>query len=187
MADIKNLGLYELLYQFDDVDNDMAEDDLVKQVCDVSNTGEIIEFAHTLIGYLNINSFTIVDGGMQICDTILKEIYKLDRLNREKEAEYYHPLKAKPKIFVTITGKAKSQRFGISCSALAEDGAVLAGHISSTEEFAKHDMGLTSDYHHKEYKIHYPDGFELVWVDDWENHKEFQAAFKKNQKYAEAL
>lgn len=93
MAEIKDLGLYELLYQFEDVDNDTAEDDIVKQVCDASNTGEIIEFAHTLIGYLNINSFTIVDGGMQICDIILKELAKLKAIHEEKDAENYHPLK----------------------------------------------------------------------------------------------
>lgn len=93
MANIKDLGLYELLYQFEDVDYDEAEDDIVKQVCEASNTAEIIEFAHTLIGYLNIYSFTIVDGGMQICDTILKELAKLKAIHKEKDAENYHPLK----------------------------------------------------------------------------------------------
>ena len=91
MADLKNLDLYELLYQFDDVDNDMAEDDLVKQVCDASQTGDIIAFARILIEYLNINSFTIVDGGMQVCDKILKEIAKLKAINKTKEAKYYRP------------------------------------------------------------------------------------------------
>ena len=93
MANIKDLGLYELLYRFEDVDNDMAEDDLVKQVCEASNTGEIIEFAHALIGYLNINSFTIVDGGMQVCDKILAQLNILKATNKTKEAENYHPLK----------------------------------------------------------------------------------------------
>ena len=91
MAEKKNLGLYELLYQFEDVDNDMTEDDLVKQICDASQTGEIIEFARTLISYLNINSFTIVDGGMQVCDKILSQLKILKATNKTKEAKYYRP------------------------------------------------------------------------------------------------
>lgn len=93
MANIKNLGLCELLYQFDDVNNDMAEYELARQACDASSTEEIIEFAYTLICYLNINSFTIVDKGMQSCDIILKEIAKLKAIHKQKDAENYHPLK----------------------------------------------------------------------------------------------
>ena len=50
--------------------------------------------------------------------------------------------------------------------ALAEDGTHLASHVSSSEGFARHDIGLTSDWKHEAYKAHYPDGYELVWVDD---------------------
>jgi len=38
-------------------------------------------------------------------------------------------------------------------------------------------MGITSDWHHEEYKKHYPDGFELVWVENPSNDEEFKAAF----------
>lgn len=61
--------------------------------------------------------------------------------------------------------------------ALAEDGTDLAYHISSNESFSKHDMGVTSNWHHKEYKEHYPNGFEVVWVDDPQSNDEFIAAF----------
>ncbi len=50
--------------------------------------------------------------------------------------------------------------------ALAEDGTFLASHVSSSDYFAKHDIGITSDWKHEAYKKHYPDGYELVWVDD---------------------
>ena len=66
--------------------------------------------------------------------------------------------------------------------ALAEDGEGLASHYSSSVSFSKHDMGLTSDWKHENYKAHYPDGFELEWIDeaDLGKHEGFQAALKKN-------
>lgn len=61
--------------------------------------------------------------------------------------------------------------------ALAEDGTDLAYHVSSNVSWCKHDMGITSDWHHEEYKKHYPDGFELVWVENPANDERFKTAF----------
>lgn len=69
--------------------------------------------------------------------------------------------------------------------ALAEDGTVLASHISSNESFSKYDLGFNSERHHEAYKEHYPDGFELEWVDDPESHEGFKAAFALNQQAAQ--
>jgi len=60
--------------------------------------------------------------------------------------------------------------------ALAEDGAWLASHRSSNKSFIKHDMGLTSNWKHESYEKHYPEGFELEWVDDPDNHPGVAAA-----------
>jgi len=67
--------------------------------------------------------------------------------------------------------------------AMAEDGTCLASHVSSSESFAKHDIGITSDWKHETYKKHCPDGYELVWVDDARpgNHPGLDAAYAKNQ------
>ena len=65
--------------------------------------------------------------------------------------------------------------------ALCEDGRYIAGHVSSSEGFFKHDMGLTSDWHHDDYKSACPDGYELVYVDDPRNHEGLMAAYKLNQ------
>lgn len=65
--------------------------------------------------------------------------------------------------------------------ALAEDGTSLASHVSSSEGFAKHDIGLTSDWKHDTYAKHYPGGYELEWVDDPKNHAGLDAAYLKNQ------
>lgn len=70
--------------------------------------------------------------------------------------------------------------------ALAEDGTGLASHLSSNEDFSKHDIGLTSNWHHEAYEEHYPDGFELEWVDDPENHELFNAAYELNKQKAQA-
>ena len=50
--------------------------------------------------------------------------------------------------------------------AIDEDGIILASHTSSSIEWAKHDIGLTSDWKHELYKKKYPNGYELVWLDD---------------------
>ena len=71
--------------------------------------------------------------------------------------------------------------------ALAEDGTGLGSHLSSSEYFSKHDMGLTSDWHHKDYKEHYPNGYEVEWI-DYENlgaHTGFQRSLKINHENGE--
>lgn len=88
-----------------------------------------------------------------------------------------------PKIYLyCIHGKQK-QFYGF---ALAEDGNCLAEHLSSTIEFSKSDMGLYDDDwsgKREKYAKHYPNGYELEWIDDdkLESHKEFQVAFAKNK------
>jgi hypothetical protein len=66
--------------------------------------------------------------------------------------------------------------------ALAEDGTRLASHLSSHVGFSKYDMGLTSGWKHDFYKAHYPDGYELEWVDDPDNHPALLAALELNEK-----
>lgn len=50
--------------------------------------------------------------------------------------------------------------------ALDENGKCAAGHVSSSLGFAKHDIGVTSDWKHDKYRELYPQGYELEWVDD---------------------
>jgi len=65
--------------------------------------------------------------------------------------------------------------------ALADDGKALASHLSSGEWYSQHDMGFTSDWKHDVYNAHYPDGYELEWVDDLDTHEGWQAAYQRNQ------
>jgi hypothetical protein len=74
----------------------------------------------------------------------------------------------KPKIYVFV-----ANRWGddYSMIAVAEDGDEVAGHVSSSPDFGKWDMGLgTSTRKHDQYKAKYPDGYELEWVEDWKTH-----------------
>jgi hypothetical protein len=83
------------------------------------------------------------------------------------------------KIFIFINaGKDTDWVQGV---AISEDGKALAGHVSSNYAFFRHDMGLTSDRKHEKYKDHYPDGYELVEVDDPTpgTHKGLDSAFEK--------
>lgn len=43
------------------------------------------------------------------------------------------------------------------------DNEVIASHFSSSESWARHDIGLTSDWKHDKYRERFPDGYELVW------------------------
>lgn len=70
--------------------------------------------------------------------------------------------------------------------ALCEDGHCLAGHLSSCEGWAKHDIGINSDWKHENYKEHCPEGYDLIWVDDPEESNEIAAAYKLNQELGEA-
>ena len=90
---------------------------------------------------------------------------------------------AKPKIYLFC---APAQGWGptdVVGYALGEDGAGLASHLSSSEGFSRHDMGLTSDWKHDIYNKHYPDGFELEWIelDQLESHPGYQAALARNK------
>jgi hypothetical protein len=71
--------------------------------------------------------------------------------------------------------------------ALAEDGEGLASHYCSSMSFAKHDIGLTSDWKHDIYKKRYPDGYELEWIDyeALDSHEGFQKALESNRANAE--
>lgn len=88
----------------------------------------------------------------------------------------------KPKIFVFENSGAGTDWIG--GVALAESGHHLGSHISSHHNWFLHDMGLTSDWKHDEYKKHYPDGYELVHVKDPRNHEGLKAAYALNQKLA---
>lgn len=69
--------------------------------------------------------------------------------------------------------------------ALCEDGHCLAQHLSSHEQWAKHDIGVTSEHKHKNYEEHCPDGYELIWLDEPTESEELKLAYQLNQKLAE--
>ncbi len=61
--------------------------------------------------------------------------------------------------------------------ALAEDGVMLATHISSSVDFCKRDLGHTSNNKHDLYRRHFPKGYELVWLDKPTANQEFANAY----------
>lgn len=91
-----------------------------------------------------------------------------------------------PKIFCFI--QAMNQ-FGYIVIAIAEDGEVLAEHCSSSEGYAKHDIGINSNHKHDQYKKKYPDGYEVEWLnaDQLSIHTGFQKAIELNQAQEEQL
>lgn len=83
------------------------------------------------------------------------------------------------KIFCFINGSSPNWH---EVAALSEDGYFLTSHISSSEMWAKHDIGITSDWKHDVYKKHYPDGYELVWIENPRESKELDSAYENFKK-----
>ncbi len=69
---------------------------------------------------------------------------------------------------------------GYSGYALCEDGVGICSHFSSSISFAKHDLGLTSEWKHEHYQTCCPEGYELEWVDDPDNHPGWLRAVELN-------
>ena len=62
-----------------------------------------------------------------------------------------------------------------SMIAVAEDGTCLAAHVCSSHGWARHDMGIDEDgWKRDEYARHYPDGFEVEWIEDPGSHPAIQ-------------
>jgi len=89
-----------------------------------------------------------------------------------------------PKIYVACFPAPNWGEESVVGYALAEDGQGLVSHLSSSPEFSKHDMGFNSDWHHDTYKTKYPDGFEVVWVDDPDNDPDWIRATQLNSERA---
>ncbi len=71
---------------------------------------------------------------------------------------------AKPEIYAFINARMKGDIEDVVSIALAEDGELLAQHISSNETWAQYDMGIYGDRNHDKYQEHYP--FEVMATRD---------------------
>lgn len=60
--------------------------------------------------------------------------------------------------------------------AATEDGRRIASHVSSDLFWAKRDIGVDTKCKHDIYENEFPDGYELVWVDDVSQIKPGQAS-----------
>jgi len=71
-----------------------------------------------------------------------------------------------------------------SVGAVSEDGQGVAGHVSSSPEFAKADIGFGDTIpgrgNRKRYDEFFPDGYKLEWIDDPAERPDVLAAIKLN-------
>lgn len=58
----------------------------------------------------------------------------------------------------------------VVATALSEDGHVLASCETTTRNWAKHDLGFVSDRCRDLYKRHYPNGYDMEWVENPKRH-----------------
>lgn len=100
---------------------------------------------------------------------------------------------ATPRIFCFINGGKGTD--WVRAMAIAEDGTCLARHISSSNEFAVLDSGFAEAPESSiapmgwgpnlakraAFEAHYPEGFDLEWVDDPLTHTGLLAAYRLNQ------
>lgn len=93
---------------------------------------------------------------------------------------------ADPVIYCFINGGAGTDL--VRSIALAEDGTLLAHHISSSDEWARGDCGYldTSMGRVKRgaFAKHYPEGYRLEWVDRPREHDRLAAATARNREEA---
>ena len=82
------------------------------------------------------------------------------------------------RIYLACFKQSEEAFFGF---ALADNGEALASHLSSSEQWSKHDMGLTSDWKHDHYTKCFPEGFELIWIGSPENDDRWQKALLLNK------
>jgi len=97
-----------------------------------------------------------------------------------------------PTIFCFINGPKGPG--DVLVSALAEDGTFLAEHLSSSVDWAKRDIGFlpmagqaSPTRKHDLYAAHYPDGYELEWVDEPKSHARLNCAYSKHLETDEPL
>jgi len=90
----------------------------------------------------------------------------------------------KPKIFVFCNS---CQPDWHNVQALSEDGCFITGHICSNHCFIPHDMGLEPNGWKRDiYDKHYPEGYEVVWIEDARNPPpEFTAAYERHKAWGE--
>jgi hypothetical protein len=65
--------------------------------------------------------------------------------------------------------------------AIAENGEGLASHLSSNIAFSKHDMGLTSNWKHDHYTKCFPEGYDLIWIDNPDSDERWLKAVELNK------
>ena len=78
------------------------------------------------------------------------------------------------------------QRYGDAVGiAISDDGIVIASHVSSSESWCKHDLGMNgkSNWKHDIYDKEFPDGWECEFVslDNIDNHEGLQLALERNK------
>ena len=83
-----------------------------------------------------------------------------------------------PKIFVFCNNCSDEWH---KFTALSEDGVFLAGHICSHHGYAPHDMGVQDGGWKRDiYAKHFPQGFDVVMVDNPREHAELLAAYQRH-------
>lgn len=92
-------------------------------------------------------------------------------------------LETLPVIFGYVVRKGRGY---CNVAAMSEDGVTLYEHSCSDESWAAIDLGVAKftalDVHENVYKKHYPDGYHMEWVSEFEveKHERFQAALDAN-------
>jgi hypothetical protein len=86
------------------------------------------------------------------------------------------------KIFCFINGGSPGW---YNAEALSEEGHFITGHCSSSTGWAKHDMGIGSNWKHDIYQKYYPVGYELIWVDNPKDDLDLNAAYQKHLSFSE--
>lgn len=67
---------------------------------------------------------------------------------------------------------------GVAVVSVSDTCKIMSNHFSSGISWAKHDIGITSDWKHDIYQKEFPNGYELEWVDDVDSHVDLMKIIK---------
>lgn len=111
----------------------------------------------------------------------------------KKELYWEESYEKRPKIFIVVewqqgnvegvVNKYNKIRDGdIAGVAIAQDGQVLASHLSTNKGWLRSDLGLTSKSKHDLYESKYPKGYEIIDCINSTNNEELEFALYLNSK-----
>ena len=78
------------------------------------------------------------------------------------------------KIYITLVPRKDGKVYGM---AITDSGQILVETLSENQYWAKFDLGIDSEKSHDVYQAHYPKGYGLVLIENYESSQTLKDIF----------